>query len=208
MKIYKFEFDYPASCYVVASEEKNAFVVDPSDAAKEVISLAKEENLNIKYILLTHGHFDHIMTLCELQKATGAQILIHKDDGIMIESVEESLAVYTGKTHETTKDYTPLNGGEILKIDELEVEVFATPGHTPGSVCYICQNAIFAGDTLFKGSIGRTDLPRANYDLMKTSLKKLYNLKGDYKVFSGHGDDTTLSKEKISNPYLKQAEGL
>lgn len=189
------------NCYLFTTNEGNTAIVDPGGDAQKILDAANENGGNVKYILLTHGHFDHIEAVKELKAQTGALVVIHTQDSDMLTDPRKSLAAQFGasKEKQCPADIF-LNGGEEIQFDNLLIRTLHTPGHTAGSVCYLVDDAMFSGDTLFRNSIGRTDLPTGNYAQMVDSLGKLSTLKGDYHVYPGHGIATTLAAEKENNP--------
>lgn len=191
------------NCYIVASAKGNAAVIDPGGKADEILAYLKSNDLSVKKILLTHGHFDHVAAVCRLKDATGAEICIHESDGQMLTSAEQNLAAMFGESYQPVQPDLLLRDGDKITLDELAFTVLHTPGHTPGSVCYLMDETIFSGDTLFAGSIGRTDFPGGSYSQLSGSLKRLTALEGDYAVLSGHGEQTTLEHERAANPYLR-----
>lgn len=164
------------------------------------------QSLNIeklKYILLTHGHFDHIMGVKRLQKKFGGEIIIHEEDALCLSDSEKSLAsVWSFACPPFESDKT-LKDGDILTLGEEKIEVIHTPGHTVGSVCYKTEKFVFSGDTLFHAGIGRTDFPGGSMEKILSSIKRLYSLEGDYRVCPGHGSETTMSFERDNNPYTR-----
>jgi glyoxylase-like metal-dependent hydrolase (beta-lactamase superfamily II) len=163
-----------------------------------------DNGLTLKYILLTHGHFDHILAVPALKAATGAQVVIHGEDAHCLTDTRRSLGAYRGGQKPVPADIQASNGSEF-SIGSLRLTFVHTPGHTPGSCVILCGDLIFAGDTLFKGDCGRCDLPGGDYTAMLRSLKRLSQLDGDYTVYPGHGDFTTLSAERESNAYMLEA---
>lgn len=191
------------NCYLFMTDKNNAAIVDPGGSAQEILEALEEMNAQVKYILLTHGHFDHIEAVKELKEKTGALVAIHTADSEMLTDTTKSLAAQLGVKKE--KQCPPdiyLNGGETIQFDNLQIRVMYTPGHTQGSVCYLVDDHMFSGDTLFHNSIGRTDLPTGNYAQMVDSLGKIYELSKNYTVYPGHGIITTLDAEKKYNPNL------
>lgn len=190
-------------CYIVSSESKNAVVIDPADEADVILSSIRENGLNLKYILLTHGHFDHTGAVAELIKETGAKVYIHSSDECMlndeIKNVSYLLPGY--KYHSFVADVLVEDGDEI-KMDEITFRVMHTPGHTAGSVMYIAEDCIFSGDTIFACGVGRTDFYSGDLKAQRKSLSAIAALDGEYRIFPGHGPDTTLAYEIEENPYL------
>lgn len=196
--------EMPTNCYIIESDKKNAVVIDAGSEGQRVLSFAKNQGLSIKKILLTHGHFDHVGGVEEISIATGADVLIHKEDVPMLTSENLSLAYFI-----PTFNFVPVSSfriigeGDIIILDELEFLVMHTPGHTKGGVCYICEDVIFSGDTLFKGNVGRTDFAGGSFEQIKNSVDRIADLEGDFKVYPGHGESTTLERERKSNMYVK-----
>lgn len=190
--------------YLVLSEGR-AFVVDPGADADKLTAAAAERGAKIETVLLTHAHYDHIGAAAELQRG-GALIVLHKDDVPLVSSFK-NLAFYAHKTVDRFVPDVTVSGGETLDVAGVKVRVIHTPGHTAGGVCYVAEDVIFSGDTLFELSYGRTDFPTGSYAALKNSiLNKLFALPGDYKVYPGHGAPTTLDFERRHNPILTDAE--
>ncbi len=202
--------DLDTNCYIVFDPNTlQGFVVDPADEALKILSAIKENNINITHILMTHGHFDHMLALSELKEKTGAKVYIHSLDAQKLKSKVDSLFfhMYSGEFPSVDADFL-LNGGETLSIGKMNVSVIHTPGHTAGSVCYDVDGLLISGDTLFCNSCGRFDFPDSNQRQLFNSLRTLYELEGDRTVYSGHGESTDLSTERIFNPYLRQAMSI
>lgn len=185
----------------LALNGERAFVVDPGADADKILAAAEAEGAKIEWVLLTHAHFDHIGGVAELQRA-GAQVVLHRDD-LGIVSSFKNLAFYAGvKVEKFIPDVT-VSGGETLDAAGVKVRVIHTPGHTAGGVCYVADDIIFTGDTLFELSYGRTDFPTGSFKELKNSvLNKLFVLPGDYRLLPGHGAPTTLAFEREHNPIL------
>ncbi len=183
------------NCYIVYDEQtKAAVVIDPSDESKLVAVRIKAMQLDVKAVLLTHGHFDHSGDAARISKQAKASIWMHPADGKIPSWLTHGLP----ETRELTD-------GETLDFDGLRFTVLHTPGHTPGSVCFRCGDALFAGDTLFYRSCGRTDLPGGSWEDMSASLRRLAALEGDFAVYPGHGEATRLDAERAGNQFLQMA---
>lgn len=188
---------YASNSYLIVDEESKEFaVVDPS------IDPAVAENyfLNgfcLKYVLLTHGHFDHILFVDEW-RSKGADVCIHEGDAEFLGDPSKSLYLqfFARDTRHKDADII-LRDNSIIKLGSTDIRVINTPGHTKGSVCYLFDDVMISGDTLFEGSIGRTDLYGSSYDDMLQTIEKLSAIQKDYTVYPGHGGVTTLSHEKV-----------
>lgn len=201
MKILTFHTTELETDTYLVTNGSEAFVVDPGDGADMLTAAAEAEGTKIGWVLLTHAHFDHIGAAAELQRG-GALIVMHRDDVPLVGSFK-NLAFYAGKKVEHFTPDVTVSGGETLDVAGIAVKVMHTPGHTAGGVCYIAEDCIFSGDTLFELSYGRTDFPTGSFKELKNSIvNKLFALKGDYKVFPGHGAPTTLQFEREHNPVL------
>ena len=187
------------NCYILLDEETmEAAIIDPADEAETLRDTIENLGATLKYILLTHGHRDHTLAAPKLHEMfPDAAVYIHAADkgrvGIYRYPMEELIG-------EDLKFY---DDGDTLKLGNLTIEVITTPGHTGGSVCLRVGNALFTGDTLFAGSMGRIDLPGAQPDKMMSSLARLAKLEGDYDVYPGHMEPTTMARERQYNLYIK-----
>lgn len=187
------------NCYVVVNEETLACVViDPGDESNAIMDYIESNHLRCEAIMLTHGHFDHVGAVNEILEQTGCALYINPRD----EGYEVGKSGMKFKMPEGGKYY---DDGDIIVEAGLEFKVLATPGHTPGSVCLICGGALFTGDTLFRGSCGRADLPGGSMREEMRSLKKICELEGDYEVYPGHMDSSSLERERRFNHYCREA---
>lgn len=195
------------NCYILADEKnKVCAVIDPGTASEKILNEVEEEGLKVTHILLTHGHFDHIIAAPAIQRKTGAKLYISKNDEWMLDPNVARHAAYVRETYAKPQVDGYLKEGETVTVGDLKLSVLETPGHTAGSVCLLCENQMFSGDTLFCESCGRTDLESGSMDDMLHSLKKLALLPDDYHVYPGHEMATTLSHERAYNAYMR--EGL
>lgn len=194
-----------ANCFFVTDDEENlAFLVDTGDYSFELKKRIKEFGAEkVKYILLTHGHLDHIGYALEMREEfPSAKIVIGKDDAHFTNEDDLNLSSLFGMTFRHFDADILVEDGSELAFGSKKIKVISTPGHTKGGVCYIFGDCIFTGDTLFRGCIGRTDFPTSSKEDMKKSLEKLEALDGNYKVYCGHESNTTLDRERKNNIYM------
>jgi hydroxyacylglutathione hydrolase len=191
------------NCYIV-SEGKEAFIIDPGGDSSDIVS--KVGDLNVKYILLTHTHYDHIGAMNDLIKVfPEAKVGVHilEKDALYDPLKNLSCGFGIDFKYEGKVD-AELNDGDTIDVGKLTVKVIHTPGHTVGGVCYLTENTLFSGDTLFLSSVGRTDLPGGDGVTLLSSIRnKLFSLPGGTKVYPGHMNPTTIAWEKQRNPYAK-----
>jgi glyoxylase-like metal-dependent hydrolase (beta-lactamase superfamily II) len=186
------------NCYIVTDGKSlECAVIDPGAESGTILNYIEENNLKARCIFLTHGHFDHTTAADEVSRETGAKIIIHQKDA--------SSGNPEGHKYQADEHTEYYKEGDIIVVGSLEFTVMETPGHSEGSVTLRCENALFTGDTLFRDSCGRTDLGGGNMEKLMISLKRLYNLHGDYEVYPGHADSTTLDRERRFNMYMKYA---
>jgi hydroxyacylglutathione hydrolase len=194
------------NCYVVRDENTHdAIIIDPSDEAPRI--LAAVEGYTVREILLTHAHFDHVLASGPVKAATNAPLRIHAADVPQLEHAQQIAMVYGISAPEpATHDHT-LNEGDIIEVGNITLETIYTPGHSPGHVCFILRSekAVFCGDCVFQGSIGRTDLPGANgSELMQSIFDKILPIGDDFRLYPGHGPATTIDTERKRNPFLQR----
>lgn len=205
MKIVKLEVgQLGANCYIVYCEKTlQGMVVDPGGNGQEILALLNREHIALTYIVNTHGHADHIAANDEIKAATGAVILIHSEDAKMLISSQENLSMYIGNNLVCQAADRLLTDGDTIMVGEMQFQVLHTPGHTPGGICLYGNGALFSGDTLFAGSIGRTDFPGGSHSQLLSSIKtKLFVLNDDTAVLPGHGENTTIGVERQTNPFI------
>lgn len=188
-----------ANCYVVTDEKTlMCAVIDPGDESNAILDYIEDNKLICRAVLLTHGHFDHVGAAEAVADETGATVYINpKDEGYKVGM--------SGMMFKLPKGGETYANGDVVKVGGLEFAVMETPGHSPGSVCLICGDALFTGDTIFRGSCGRTDLPGGDMDAEMRSIKRICSLPGDYELYPGHMDSSTLERERRFNHYCREA---
>ncbi len=196
---------FQENCYIVASPKtKEAIVIDPGDEPERVLELAKDMGVNIKLIVNSHAHMDHILGIQGIQEQTKAPFLLHAEDIPVLEGSSQRASEWLqrrGVVVPSPSGYVA--EGDTVSVEGLDLKVIHTPGHTPGSVSYYVNGALFSGDTLFQGSIGRTDMPGGSYpQIMSSIINKLITLPDDTIVLPGHQLETTIRDEKHMNPFV------
>lgn len=186
------------NAYIVTDESTlECVVIDPGDESGTILNYLEEHKLKCRYIFLTHGHYDHTTAALTISEETGAPIYIHRKD---VSDNPHDPYTYTPRD-----EISYYSEGDRFTIGTLTFTVLETPGHSPGSISLVCGEALFSGDTLFRDSAGRTDLPGGDMPTLLLSLKKLYELPGEYEVYPGHLDSSTLDRERRFNYYMKHA---
>lgn len=191
---------YAANCYVIIDEvTKETAVIDPGGDSDEIIKYIDSMNCNVKYILLTHAHADHTGAVDDIRGVYKVPVCVNiKDEKMMQES-----SFMFGKYEKNDDLDIYVNEGDIIKLGKIEIKCLETPGHTPGGMCYLIENKIISGDTLFAGSIGRTDLQGGDYDTIINSIREKIMVLGDeIEVLPGHGSKSTVGTERMYNPFL------
>lgn len=185
-------------------DSKEAVLIDCTQKSDVIDNALKEYGATLKYVLLTHGHFDHILGINDTKKAyPDCKVLVHEADKTLMDNVNDSAIKFGLYNVEIQKVDEFVKDNEIIKLGENDIKVIYTPGHTQGCVCYLIADMLFSGDTLFYESVGRTDLVGGNFNQLKSSIQeKLFTLDGNIKVYPGHGWATTIEHEKINNQFL------
>ena len=195
---------FDENCYVVSDETGEGVVIDPGGMAKQILSYIREAKLSIKAVLDTHGHCDHIGANDEIRDETGAPLYIHKEDAAMISDMKLNLSAFMGFRVISRPAEHLLSEGDKISFGQTELEVIHTPGHTKGGVCFVGEGVAFTGDTLFAGSVGRSDFPGGSeVELIGNIKKKLLVLPDETKVYSGHGPSSEIGWERQCNPFLQ-----
>jgi len=194
-----------ANCFILGCElTKQAVVIDPGDDADRILMELGKSNLTVKYLINTHGHFDHVSANKRMKEATGAQIAIHPEDEPMLHELSQSALMFGLSAENSPPADILLKDGDEVSFGDITLQVIHTPGHSRGGISLYTKGHLFSGDTLFAGSIGRTDLSGGDYDTLISSIKeKLLIFDEDTIVYTGHGPETTIGNEKRMNPFLK-----
>jgi glyoxylase-like metal-dependent hydrolase (beta-lactamase superfamily II) len=193
-----------ANCFILGCEETlEAAVIDPGDDADRILHALAESGLTVKFIINTHGHFDHVGANKRLHEVTGAPILIHPLDAPMLNQLSSSAAAWGLSADNSPAPDRELADGDEITFGRITLKVIHTPGHSPGGISLHTGDNVFVGDALFAGSIGRTDLPGGSFETLKESIqKKLFILGDNVKVHTGHGPSTTIGDERRQNPFV------
>ena len=195
------------NCYIVGdTETREAIVIDPSADAAAILGLVNSEGWQVREILATHTHFDHILAARDLKEKTGAMFRIHKLDLDQLRALPQVLQRWVGETCPPAPEPDAfVEEGDSITLGAIRLDVLFTPGHSAGHVSYVCHDnaVVFSGDCIFKGTVGRTDLPGTSHDvLMQSIMQKLMPLHDDYTIACGHGHTTTIAQERQTNPFV------
>lgn len=194
------------NCYILADDNKACAIIDPGAQSERLIEFLESRDLTPQYILLTHGHYDHIGGVKALVKRFACKLAVGEQDAEQLTDPSKSLAVLRSMD-EAVYIMTPdllLQDGDIVTVGEMQFVAIDTPGHTRGGISYQCADMLFTGDTLFAGDVGRTDLYGGSYPALMKSVERLAALSGDYRVLPGHGPESRLSLERQHNPYMRK----
>lgn len=193
------------NCYIVGDEKtREAAIIDPGGNARDILDTLRREQLKPIAIVNTHAHFDHILALTEIRAQTRAPFYLHIDEAKVLASAQLGAGMLGFAMPQPAPAERLLNNGDEVKVGAIVLKVLHTPGHTPGGICLLCDGHVFVGDTLFQGSIGRTDLPGGDYGILMGSIRdKLMTLPNETIVHPGHGDSTTIGEERQLNPFLR-----
>lgn len=197
-----------ANCYIVyCGNTRKAAVIDPGADGQLILNRIQYEGLDVEHILLTHGHFDHIGAVKFLKEQLGAPVAVHSGDAQALTDASRNLSAFMGEPVVQVPPDILLQEGDIITFGDIRMGVLHTPGHSEGSVCFVVKSpvkAVFTGDTLFQGSIGRSDFPGGSYDQLISSIRdKLLVLDDDYAIYPGHGAKSTVGVERNDNPFIR-----
>ncbi len=194
-----------ANCFILGCEKtKEAAVIDPGGDADMILMELSRLGLKVKYLINTHGHFDHVGANKRMKTVTGAPILIHAGDAPMLMRLSKDALMFGLTAENSPEPDQKISDGDKIRFGEITLKVIHTPGHSPGGVALLTEGHVFVGDTLFSGSIGRTDLPGGDYNTLISSVRnKLFILDDNTAVHCGHGPDTTIGREKQYNPFFR-----
>ncbi|MGM9992400.1 MAG: MBL fold metallo-hydrolase [Candidatus Bruticola sp.] len=195
---------FATNCYLVYDSDNTGVIIDPGDNAAELEQIITNHHLNIKAILLTHGHCDHLIGASQLEKDLQLPLYIHSQDTGSLNRCQSDAVMLGLKCQEIPKISGTLEDGQIFRVGKLEFRIIHTPGHTPGGITIVCENHAFCGDTIFHTSIGRTDFFGGNYSQLISSIKnKIYALPDSTILYPGHGSQSSVGYEKTHNPFVR-----
>lgn len=193
------------NCFIIADDNtKEALVVDPGDEPDRILELITTNNFNVRYIVCTHAHFDHVGAISEIKEKTGAKITIHRDELEIYKAARDQAAFWGYELDPLPEPDVFVSEGDKLEIGNLRFDILHTPGHSPGGICLYGEGILITGDTLFAGSVGRTDFYGGDMERLKGSFKRLISLTDEVRVFPGHGPESTIGKEKAGNLFLDE----
>jgi glyoxylase-like metal-dependent hydrolase (beta-lactamase superfamily II) len=191
--------------YIIGDEEtKQAIVIDPGDEPDRIMNEVKANGLEVNAIICTHAHFDHIGAAGDVKKATGANIILHKEDLETYDLAKDQAAFWGYSVDDLPQPDSYIDEGDEVKVGNLSFKVMHTPGHSLGGICLYGEGIVVTGDTIFQGSVGRTDFPGGSIEKLKESFKRLLDLPENTHVLSGHGPETTIGNEKTGNFFVNE----
>lgn len=195
------------NCFIIADEEsKKAMVIDPGDEPGRIMEIIRNDGLSVDYIVCTHAHFDHIGVVGEIQQGTGAKIVVHKSELELYHSAKDQAAFWGYDVEPLPEPDMFVAEGDVIRLGSLAFKVIHTPGHSPGGICLFGEGLVITGDTLFAGSVGRTDFYGGDIVKLKRSFERLMSLSAATEVLSGHGPASTIGKEQSGNLSFRTSE--
>lgn len=201
--------EFGTNCYIYKdTESQNVIIIDPGGKTKQIVDFIKKNNLRVEKIVLTHSHYDHIKDLEEITKFFPIEVIIHEEEYPLVIDNEKNLSLFLGEDcikNPYIIKWQKVKDQEIFYCGKQKIKIIHTPGHTTGSICLYIEknNILFSGDTLFCGSVGRTDFPTGDIDMLDKSLKKIFSLPEETIFFPGHNNSCSLKTEKKHNPFLQ-----
>jgi hydroxyacylglutathione hydrolase len=193
------------NCFIIADENsKECLVIDPGDEPDRILNFINKNNFQLKYIICTHAHFDHVAAVSDIKEETKAKIVLHRDDLEIYKSTKDQAAAWGFELESQPEPDIFVSEGDKLEIGDLSFEIIHTPGHSPGGICLYGEGILITGDTLFAGSVGRTDLYGGDINKLKESFKRLLSLPDDVRVLPGHGPESTIGHERVDNFFLHE----
>lgn len=195
------------NCFVIADEDsREGFIIDPGDEPDRILNYIGDKKITIAYLICTHAHFDHVGTVPDLKAGTGARVVLHRGDLPIYESSHEHAELWGFDIDPLPPPDLFVSDGDSIDVGNLHFRILHTPGHSPGGICIYGEGIVFTGDTLFAGSVGRTDLPGGDILKLKSSFMRLMSLPVDVKVFPGHGPETTIGRERTENFFASEMQ--
>lgn len=195
------------NCFLVGDEKtREIMIIDPGDEPDRILDVVKENNLKVKYIVCTHAHFDHVGAVTDIKNETGAKVIIHIDELEIYNNAKDLAAFWGYKLDPLPNPDMFVKEGDQLELGHLKFEVFHTPGHSPGEICLYSEGVVLTGDTVFAGSVGRTDLPGGNLQELKKSFSRIISLPPETQILPGHGEWSTVKAEKEMNFFIQDLQ--
>ena len=193
---------------VVDVATREAAVIDVGFEPETIMEALRESGVKVRYLLNTHAHYDHVAGMGEVQRTLGGEYWLHPADRPLLDAVNQQAAAFAFPRIDPPRDAHDLADGQRIALGEETIEVIHTPGHSPGGVCFRWQDWLWVGDTLFAGSIGRTDLPGGSFEVLERAIRdRLFPLGDGLQVFTGHGPFTTIGRERLTNPFVGEGAG-
>ena len=193
------------NAYVIADEEtKHAAIIDPGDEPDRILDFVREKGLKVDIIMCTHGHFDHIGAVGDIKKETGAKLVIHNADMDTYSAAKDQAALWGYGVEDLPQPDGFVDEADEVQVGNVKLKVLHTPGHSPGGICLYGEGVLITGDTIFQGSVGRTDFPGGSIEMLKKSFKRLIDFPENTEVYPGHGPETTIGRERKMNFFVHE----